>query len=113
MKRREFEDFLHQVQEEIFIRLDAKGREHVSEEQFHNFIEGAKRCGTIKEDYLLYLNTKHEVSRDDLVRSHLFRQFDWDYKLAFEKIHDILAYNILLLAMIYERTREKKEEPPF
>lgn len=108
MKREEFSTFLSETLSEIQSRLGTKGDEYASDEQFHNFIEGASRRSTTKEEYLLSLNTKHEISRDDLIKRH-----DLNYGMAFEKIHDILAYNILLLAMFYEHYKEGQEELPF
>ena len=113
MRREEFSTFLSETLSEIQSRLSTKGNEYASDEQFHNFIEGASRRGTTKEEYLLSLNTKHEVSRDDLVRKLTGTFLKADYYMAFEKIHDILAYNILLLAMFYEHYKEGQEELPF
>lgn len=108
MKREDFVDFLETAVNEIKIRLTNKGDEYASNNQFHNFIEGGVRLKMTPEQYLLCLNTKHEISVKDLVES-----YNWNFTLAHEKIHDIIAYNILLLAMIYERTQEQKDELPF
>lgn len=108
MKREDFNAFLSSTVEEIQSRLASKGDEYASTNQFHNFIEGGVRLKMTPEQYLLCLNTKHEISVKDLVES-----YNWNFTLAYEKIHDIIAYNILLLAMIYERTKEQREEIPF
>ena len=111
MRRTEFSEYLSEVLGEIRNRLESKGDEYADLDQFHNFIEGAKRRNISKEDYLLNLVCKHEVSVADLV-SHkgCYKYDEADYTKAHEKIHDILAYYILLLAMFKENC---SEELPF
>lgn len=109
MKRSDFAKFMDSVLHEVGRRLDSKGDEYADVDQFHNFIEGAKRRNTSKEDYLLGLVCKHEVSVSDMVKhktDSCYRYDSAEYAKAEEKILDIVSYYILLLAMFKENCTE-------
>jgi len=106
MTRECFSEFLAgDVIPEIIRRLDSKGNEYASDEQFHNFIEGGKRKHLASEQYLLALNCKQEVSRDDIVDAVAKSGVNYYANQAVieEKLYDIICYQILLLGMIKEK----------
>lgn len=105
MTKRDFLNIVHDMIGEILEKIDSKGKEYSrNDDRFHNFIRGGLMYGITKEQYLLYLMSKHIISINDMVKDLEVQRFS-DSKQWLEKITDIIIYLMLLYAMQIEREK--------
>lgn len=110
MSEKEFEYKIEKTLEKLKEVLIIKGREyHRNNNPFHNFDEGSKRSGLIREKVLDGMLLKHEVSiadmTDDLAKNILPK-----IETVEEKFGDNLIYLILKKASIIDKIEEYEEE---
>jgi hypothetical protein len=85
--------------------LTQKAAEYADEDRLANFKKAARVAGCTPEQALMGFRLKHDVALADYVQ---WQSEGKQVPIAWftEKIGDILAYNVLLLALISERYEE-------
>lgn len=103
MTEKEFENEVELTLKELKSTLIEKGREYRrNKNPFHNFDEGAKRTGLIREKVLDGFLLKHEISIADMTND-LAKGIIPDTMKVNEKFNDNLIYLIIKKASIMER----------
>lgn len=107
MTNSDFQKVVQCILKEVLRKIQVKGKEYSrTDNRFHNFIQGGLIYDITKEQYLLYLMSKHTISIDDMVKDLEVQRFS-DSKQWLEKITDVITYLMLLYAMQIEREDEK------
>lgn len=107
MTKNRFEQIVDETLNQIKSTLIEKGREyHRNNDPFHNFNQGARITGLIREKVLDGMLLKHEVSiadmTDDLVKNILPK-----IETVEEKFGDNLIYLILKKASIIDKIEKE------
>lgn len=113
MNEQEFDNVVDKTLNEIREVLIEKGKEYRrNNDVFHNFNEGSKRSGLIREKVLDGMLLKHEVSIADITNDLVIDILP-KIETVNEKFGDNLIYLIIKKASIIDRINNKKIELPF
>lgn len=107
MTEERFEEVIEETLASIKNTLIEKGREYRrNNDPFHNFNEGAKRSGLIREKVLDGMLLKHEISIADIVNDIVIGKLP-SISTINEKFGDNLIYLLLKKASIIDRIENK------
>lgn len=96
MEKKEFDEFVRGILDEVEAKLTAKGKEYnLEKDRLGFFKRAAAMQGGTPEQALYGFMLKHLVSVSDMVRSGMGYPMD----LWKEKLLDIVNYCVLLLAL--------------
>lgn len=110
MTENRFEQIVDETLNQIKETLIVKGKEYRrSNNPFHNFEEGSKRTGLIREKVLDGMLLKHEISIADITND-LAEGILPKIETIKEKFGDNLIYLILKKASIIDRIEKYNEE---
>jgi hypothetical protein len=88
-----------------------KAEEYVrNDDMLHNFNEGARQSGMMRERVLEYFRLKHMVSRNDIINDLETKGILPSKAKAYEKYGDIINYYILELESIIHRIEVEEDE---
>ena len=105
-----FEQIVDETLNQIKETLIVKGKEYRrSNNPFHNFEEGSKRTGLIREKVLDGMLLKHEISIADITNDLIEDKLP-KIETIEEKFGDNLIYLILKKASIIDKIEEYEEE---
>ena len=103
MTEKRFDQIVDTQCETIKTSLIEKGREYRrNNDPFHNFNQGAKKKGIIREKVLDFMALKHEVSIDDMTNDIENGKLP-SIEVVEEKFKDAINYLILKKASIIDR----------
>lgn len=103
MKEHEFEKVVDETLNQIRETLIVKGKEYRrNNNPFHNFEEGSKRSGLIREKVLDGMLLKHEISIADITNDLMENKIP-SINTVDEKFGDNIIYLILKKAMFVDR----------
>ena len=111
MNTKDFDSVVERRIEQIRIVLGAKAKEYSSDtDRLHNFKEGARMFNCTPERHLMFLNSKHLISINDMVtaldgpaKSYSILEAELAIAKWEEKIGDAIDYLILLEGLVKER----------
>ena len=110
MTENRFEQIVDETLNQIKETLIQKGREYRrNNNPFHNFEEGSKRSGLIREKVLDGMLLKHEISIADMTND-LEKSILPKIETVEEKFGDNLIYLILKKASIIDKIENEKLE---
>lgn len=110
MTEQRFEQIVDETLNQIKETLIQKGREYRrNNDPFHNFNEGSKRSGLIREKVLDGMLLKHEISIADMTND-LEKGILPKIETVEEKFGDNLIYLILKKASIIDKIEQYEEE---
>ena len=110
MTENRFEQIVDETLNQIKETLIQKGREYRrNNNPFHNFEEGSKRTGLIREKVLDGMLLKHEISIADMTND-LAKNILPKIETVEEKFGDNLIYLILKKASIIDKIEQYNEE---
>ena len=110
MTEERFEQIVNDTLEEIKYILTIKSKEYQrNNNPFHNFEEGSKRSGLIREKVLDGMLLKHEISIADMTND-LEKGILPKTETVEEKFGDNLIYLILKKASIIDRVEQYNDE---
>lgn len=110
MTEERFEQIVDETLNQIKETLIVKGKEYRrNNNPFHNFDEGSKRSGLIREKVLDGMLLKHEISIADMTND-LAEGILPKIETIKEKFGDNLIYLILKKASIIDKIEEYEEE---
>lgn len=110
MTEERFEQIVDETLNQIKETLIQKGREYRrNNNPFHNFEEGSKRSGLIREKVLDGMLLKHEISITDMTND-LEKSILPNIETVEEKFGDNLIYLIIKKASIIDRIEQYNEE---
>jgi len=108
MNPEKFEEIVNETLNNIKETLIVKGKEYRrNNDPFHNFNEGSKRSGLIREKVLDGMLLKHEVSISDITND-LEKGILPKVETLDEKFGDNIIYLILKKASIIDRIENNK-----
>jgi hypothetical protein len=111
MKQDKFDEIVKQTLNQASEVLLVKAKEYVrNDNPMHNFDEGARKKGIIREKVIDGFALKHEISIDDIVNDIESGKLP-SYDMVNEKFGDAINYLILKKASILDRMDNK--ELPF
>lgn len=97
--------------EQVSNTLMVKAREYVrDEDMLHNFNEGARQTGLIRERVMEYFRLKHQVSRNDIINDLEKKNKLPTREVAIEKYGDIINYFVLELESLLHRIEVSEEK---
>lgn len=109
MTEKRFEEVIEETLASIKSTLIEKGREYRrNNDPFHNFNEGAKRSGLIREKVLDGMLLKHEISIADMTNDIIVGKLP-AISTVNEKFGDNLIYLLLKKASMIDRIENKNE----
>ena len=107
MTEERFEEIIEETLSSIKSTLIEKGREYRrNNDPFHNFNEGAKRSGLIREKVLDGMLLKHEISIADITNDIVDGKLP-TISIINEKFGDNLIYLLLKKVSIIDRIENK------
>lgn len=110
MTEKEFEKVIENTLTEIKETLITKGREYRrNNDPFHNFNQGVKRTGLIREKVIDGMLLKHEVSIADMTND-LEKGIVPKRSVVDEKFGDNLIYLLIKKASIIDKINNNLEE---
>lgn len=113
MTENEFEKVIEETLKQIEETLIIKGREYRrNNDPFHNFNEGVKRTGQIREKVIDGMLLKHEVSIADMTND-LEKGIVPKKATVDEKFGDNLIYLLIKKASIIDKINNEPEKLPF
>lgn len=87
--------------------LTVKAKEYVrDEDMLHNFNEGARKAGVVRERVMEYFRLKHEISRNDIITDFERKGILPTRAVAEEKYGDIINYYVMELESILHRIEQ-------
>lgn len=99
---------LDRILKHIKSTLSAKSEEYVRGEDFmHNFNQGAKKTGEVRERIIEQFRLKHEISREDIIQDIENNCEIPDTGYLVEKYGDIINYYILELMSVLQRSSKQ------
>lgn len=110
MTEERFDEIVNKTLDQIKDVLIVKGKEYRrNNNPFHNFDEGSKCSGQIREKVLDGFLLKHEISIADMIND-LEKGIIPKIETVEEKFGDNLIYLLIKKASIIDKIEEKKEE---
>lgn len=107
MTEKEFDEVINTTIENIYETLVVKGKEYRrNNNPFHNFDEGARKKGIIREKVLDGFLLKHEISIDDMTND-LSKGILPKEETVHEKFNDNIIYLLLKKASIIDKIYNK------
>lgn len=108
LNNEEADKYVEDILSKIEFTLTVKAKEYVrNEDRMHNFNQGAKKTGKLRERVLRGMRLKHDISVDDILDD-----MDNDKlpskELVLEKYGDIINYNILEMMSILHKIEMNK-----
>lgn len=92
--------------------LSTKSEEYVRNQDYmHNFNQGSKKTGEVRERIIEQFRLKHEISREDIIQDIEEGCEIPDAEYLEEKYGDIINYYILeLMSVLHRRTKQMERE---
>ena len=99
---------LDRILKHIKWTLSTKSEEYVRNQDYmHNFNQGAKKTGEVRERIIEQFRLKHEISREDIIQDIENNCEIPDAEYLVEKYGDIINYYILELMSVLQRNTEQ------